>query len=99
MISDLADQRGEASWDHKDKVKFQCKVALQFIDASKTIVGLDGKVHLHYRSIGFKELPHMEACNFFNRAYMFLDKFVRKLANTSMDKLFKEIGLRYDPRY
>jgi hypothetical protein len=99
MIATLADQRDEGSWDHKEKVKFQCKVALQFIDATKTIVDAQGKVHLYYRSIGFEALPHMEACNFFGRAYKFLDKAVQKMAGVKMEELFKEIGLRYEPSH
>lgn len=99
MIGKIAEERNEHSWDHKDKVKFQVKVGIQFIDATKTIVGVDGKVHLHYRSISFKELPHMEATNFFERAYKFLDKALRKMAGVKIEELFKQINLTYDPRY
>lgn len=97
MIAGLAEERGHDSWDHKEKVAFQVKVGLQFVDASKTIVGPDGKIHLHYRSICFAELPHMKACSFFSRAYKFLDKTVRKMAEVTMAELFEQISLVYDP--
>lgn len=95
----IAENNNHQSWNNKDKVAFQVKVGTQFIDASKTIVDTKGNVHLHYRSISFKELGHMEACNFFERAYKFLEKPALKLTMMSMDDIFNSIDLVYDPRY
>lgn len=58
-------------WNTKEKVAFQIKVALHFVDESKTIVYQD-RIVFHYRSISFKNLQHLEACLFFDRAYPLL---------------------------
>jgi len=42
---------------------------LHFIDENATIEFSDGRVHFKYRSISIRELPHMEACNFFDRGF------------------------------
>ena len=65
----VADNTEDKYWNTKEKVAFQVKVALQFINLNETIVDPQGKVHFKYRSISFDELPHMEACDFFNRAW------------------------------
>lgn len=58
-------------WNTKDKVAFQCKVALHFVDDSKTIV-YKNEIRFHYRSIAVDELKHLEACRFFDRAFELL---------------------------
>lgn len=65
----VADNTEDQYWNTKEKVAFQVKVALQFIDINKTIVDPSGYVHLHYRSISFQSLPHMEANKFFDHAW------------------------------
>jgi len=72
----VADNVDDPHWNTKDKVAFQIKVALQFVDMAQTIVDSKGNIHVHYRSIAFKNLPHMDACNFFDRAF---DIMARKL--------------------
>ncbi len=59
----------DQNWDTKDKVALQIKVALQFIDINRSIVDPAGNFHPHYRSISFKNLSHMAACNFFTRSF------------------------------
>lgn len=68
----VANNNEDQHWNTKDKVKFQLKVAINFIDASKTIVDPQGNVHLHYRSFGFESLPHMESVKVFDQAYPIL---------------------------
>lgn len=58
-------------WNTKSKAAFQMKVALHFVDESKTIVYQD-RIVFHYRSIGFKNLKHLDACFFFDRAFPLL---------------------------
>jgi len=65
----VTDNTQDGQWNTKEKVAFQVKVALNFVDLNKTIVDPKGNVHFHYRSISFKQLPHMEACRFFDRAW------------------------------
>lgn len=70
----VAENTNDQHWNNKDKVAFQVKVVLQFVDMDQTIVDSKGNVHLHYRSISFKNLPHMEANNFFDRAFVVMAK-------------------------
>ena len=65
----------EPSWDTKEKVDYQCRVACRFIDPNITIVLPDGKVMFHYRSISFKNLGHIEACDYFDDAFKVLEEF------------------------
>ena len=67
----VVDNLEDPNWDSKDKVKLQVKIELQFIDINKSVVR-NGLLHPHYRSISFRNLKHMEACNFFDRAFLFL---------------------------
>lgn len=68
----VVDNTEDPNWDNVDKVKNQVKVALQFIDLNRSIVDKKGVFHPHYRSICFDELGHMEANNFFDRAWPIL---------------------------
>ena len=70
----VAENTEDIQWNTKDKVKFQIKVALHFVDDSVIAVRPDGQVVFQYRSIAFKELPHMAACKFFVRAFEIMAK-------------------------
>lgn len=70
----VVDNTTDQHWNDKNKVAFQVKVMLQFVDMDQTIVDAKGNVHLHYRSISFKNLPHIAACNFFDRAFVVMAK-------------------------
>ena len=65
----VADNTENQHFNNKDKVNNQVRVALEFIDLNKSIVDKHGTFHPHYRSIAFKNLKHIEACNFFERAF------------------------------
>ena len=62
----------DPNWDNEYKVLNQVKVSLQFVDLNKSIVDEKGRFHPHYRSISFKNLRHLEACKFFDRAWPIL---------------------------
>ena len=64
----------DTKFDTSDKVAFQVKVALDFRDPKAVAVRPDGTVQFMYRSISFAELPHMEAQNFFERAFEFMSR-------------------------
>jgi hypothetical protein len=72
----VADNTDDPNWNTKEKVAEQCKIALQFIDTERIVVKPNGDVHIPYRSIALKNLPHMEACNFFDRAFVVMAKFL-----------------------
>ena len=70
----VAQNTEDKQWDTKEKVDKQCRVALQFIDLKKTIVTKDGDVIPHYKSISFKNLGHIMACRYFDRAFEVMAK-------------------------
>lgn len=65
----------QEEWFHVDQVLKYVKVKLDFVDMQKSIV-VGNRAIPHYRSISFKELKHMEATNFFNRAFDLLAKYI-----------------------
>ncbi len=65
----VADNTDNQFWNTPQKVAFQIKVGLHFVDPSVTSVRPDGGVQFLYRSISFKNLSHMDACGFFDRAF------------------------------
>ena len=67
------------SWPTKESVDFNLRVALDFRDPSRVAVRSDGQVQFYYRSISFAELKHIEACDYFNRAF---DLMAKKLGVT-----------------
>jgi len=64
------------TWSTKEVVDFNLRVALDFRDPQKVAVRPDGQVQFFYRSIAFKNLPHMEACNYFDRAFDLMAKSI-----------------------
>ncbi len=68
----VADNLDDPEWSDKNKVSFQVKVALRFYDRDKSIVDEYGTRHIVWRSVSYKNLKHLEACNYFNKAYDFL---------------------------
>ncbi len=70
----VADNTEDEHWDTMTKVSEQIKHALKFYDHDNIIVTPDGKVKIPVRSIAFKNLSHMEACNFFDRAFEIMAK-------------------------
>ena len=81
----VAENTSDPNWNTKEKVSFQCKVGLHFVDPSVVAVRPDGMVVFRYRSISFKSLGHMEACNYFDRAF----ELMAKKIGVSIDELIK----------
>ena len=79
ICSIIADSTEDKNFNTKEKVAEQIKIALHFIKEDLIIVKPNNNIHIPYRSISFKELPHMEACRFFDRADDVFDKICRKL--------------------
>lgn len=72
-------------WNTKNKVDFQCRVDLHFVDPDLVVVKPDGTVIFSYRSIAFVNLGHIEACGYFDRAFGVQAKFL----GTTVDELIK----------
>jgi hypothetical protein len=63
-----------SDWPTKEVVDFNIRVALDFRDPTKIAVRPDGQVQFYYRSIAFVNLKHIEACQFFDRAFEVMAK-------------------------
>ena len=81
----------DLNWNTVDKAKLSLKVALNYIDPSAAVVGPAGVV-LKYRSFGYADLPHMEACRLFDRALEYmagvLQVDVEDLVQMAMDRAY-----------
>ena len=86
----MADNINNQHFNNKDKVNNQIRVALEFIDLNKSIVDKRGTFHPHYRSISFKSLKHLEACNYFDRAFELMAKGLK----ITVDELVEEAKSR-----
>lgn len=71
-----AENTENVQWNTKEKVDFQCRVGLHFVNPDLVVVKPDGTVQFQYRSIAFKNLGHMAACNYFDRALEYQAKFL-----------------------
>ena len=69
----VSENKDDENFATENLVAEWVKVKLKFIDYWMVI---DGSVHIKTRSISYKELPHMEACNFFDRAFDVLAKSI-----------------------
>ena len=64
----------DSNWDTPEKVAEQVKVSLGF---TKGYIVTGKTVHFIMRSISFKELRHMEACNFFTQAWPVMARHIQ----------------------
>ena len=69
----VSSNTADENWDNSDKVANLCKIKLNFVDLNKTVV-VGNKVYPHFRSIAFRNLGHIEACKFFDRAFEIMAK-------------------------
>ena len=81
----VANNLENPQWNTKDKVDFQCRVAIHFVDPNLVAVKPDGTVVFHYRSIAFNHLQHIEACQYFDRAF----EVMAKALGTTPEKLIE----------
>ncbi len=65
----VAENIDDFQWNTKNKVDFQCRVALHFVDDTVSAVRPDGTVIFSYRSISYDNLKHIDACRYFSRSY------------------------------
>ena len=83
----VANNTDNKQWNTKDKVDFQCRVKLHFADPDTVVVKPDGTIAYKYRSIAFKNLSHIMACNYFDRAFEVMAKFL----GITSEKLIEEV--------
>ncbi len=71
----VANNTEDRDWNTQDKVDEQCKIKARFVkfwiyyENQKTG---EKWCHIKTRSISFKELPHLEACGYFDEAFQIL---------------------------
>jgi len=81
----VADNNETPGWQTKEQIDFQCRVNLHFVDPNLIIAKPDGSIAMHYRSIAFKNLGHIEACGYFDRAF----EVMAKKLKISVDELLE----------
>lgn len=81
----VADNTQDPNWDTTEKVLEQVKIKCRYIK-EHIIVGK--AVHIITGSISYKALPHMQACNFFDRGYIEMAKHL----GVRVDKLLESMG-------
>jgi hypothetical protein len=84
----VADNTDQVAWNTKAKVDFQCRVKLHFADADTVVVKPDGTIAYKYLSIAFRNLPHIMACNYFDRSFAVMAKFL----GVSAEKLIEQVN-------
>ena len=85
----LSENTENGKWNTYKKVDWQLRNRLKFYDMSLTLV-IDGNVQFKVRSISFKNLKHIEACDFFSRAYDLMAKYL----DVDVDVFIEEVKSR-----
>ncbi len=83
-------------WNTKEKTDFQCRVDQHFVDPDLVVVKADGTVVFSYRSIAFANLGHIEACNYFDRAFETMAKFLDVSVNELIEMIKERMGVHVD---
>lgn len=65
----VADNTENKLLNTKARVDFHCRVETHFVDPDLIVVRKNGDVVFQYKSIAFKNLEHIEACRYFDRAF------------------------------
>ena len=89
----LSENTEDQKWNDYKKVDWQLRNRLQFFDHDLTLV-INGNVQFKVRSISFKNLRHAEACNYFDRAFEMMSKFL----GVDVDTLIEEVKSRMQTR-
>ena len=82
----VAENSDDPKLNTKEKVKFNCKVALDYRHQDRVAVAPDGSIVFEYRSFSFDELKHMERVNLFDRAF----QWSADCLGLTVDELVKE---------
>ena len=88
----VADNTDNKQWNTKEKVDFQCRVKIHFVDPDLVVVKKNLDVVVQYRSISFANLKHMEACNYFDRAFELMAKFLDVDVDTLISMAKEQMG-------
>lgn len=84
----VSENTEKPNWNTVEKAKLSLKVQLHYVVDGVVIVDKQGSVHFQYRSFGYNDLQHMEACRLFERAWVILADVI----GVSVDELLQESG-------
>ena len=79
-------------FETKQKADWWARNTLSFFDPEYTFVAQDGTVNFKCRSISFKNLKHIEACDYFNRAYAVMSEYLGVNTDAFIDEVKSRIG-------
>ena len=85
----LSENTDNGKWNTMKKVDWQIRNRLKFYDMDLTLV-IDGNVQFKVRSISFKNLKHIEACDYFTEAF----KTMAKYLDVDVDAFIQEVKER-----
>jgi len=85
-IKTIVENTENNNWNTMEKAKLSLKVALNYYDPGVIIVDAQGNIHMRYRSFGYQDLQHMEACKLFDRAWPILADVI----GITVDELLQE---------
>ncbi len=80
----VANNTDHHKWNTMSKVDWQLRNRLQFFDQDLTLV-INGNVQFKHHSISFANLKHIEACNYFDRAFEMMSKFLKITVDELLD--------------
>lgn len=83
----VANNTLRTDWGTKTLVDFQCRTLLDFFDPELLIIRPNGDRFRQYRSISYENLPHIEACNYFDGAYPIL----AQILGVSVEELLRNV--------
>ena len=70
----VADNSDDGNWNTKEKVDEQIKIKCRYVDLYMVV---DGIAHIRTGSIAFKNLEHLAACRYFDRAFEEMSRFLK----------------------
>ena len=86
----------EKLWNSKEKVDFQCRVILHFVDPDVVAVKPDGTVVFNYRSIAFANLAQIEAHKYFDRSLGAMANFLKTTVDQLIEMTKDRCGVNID---
>jgi hypothetical protein len=89
MVSENTDH---PKWNSRIKTDWQIRNRLLFYDHDLTLV-INGYVTFKVRSISFRNLKHIEACNYFDRAFDLMASFLKTDRETFINEVKMRCGL------
>lgn len=87
----LSENTDDPKWNTYKKCDWQLRNRLRFYDLDLTLV-IDGNVQFKVRSISFKNLKHIEACDYFTNAFKTMAEYLGVEVDTFIDEVKQRCG-------